>query len=259
MAPTVPIFSGVAVPLVTIFQANGDVDARATGELAARLIDAGVKGVVVADSWGEGPSLTPDERLAVIDGVRAAVPDSSGVPLIAATGAPSARQAIQLTRAAVDHGVEAVLVHSPPLSSDPEMYFHEVAKAADGAAVIAVHDPHVSWPGLDLPDVVDLPIAALEDNSGDAEHLLESIIVFDGAVYTGSTPMLALAGPAGATGAIAALANADPEACSAAFGGDGPAQRRLLREDVAIRTDFPGRLKVLTAHRFGMSTATRMG
>jgi 4-hydroxy-tetrahydrodipicolinate synthase len=214
---------------------------------------------VIADTWGEGPSLTTDERLAVIDAVRAAVPDTSGVPLIAATGAPSARQAAQLTRAAVAHGVEAVLVHSPPLSSDPEVYYDQVAKSADGAAVIAVHDPHVSWPGLDLPDVADLPIAAIEDVSGEPERLLETIIVFDGAVYTGSTLMLALAGPAGATGAVAALANAEPERCSAAFGGDGQAQRQLLRDDVAIRTDFPARLKVLTAHRFGVSTVTRMG
>jgi hypothetical protein len=39
----------------------------------------------------------------------------------------------------------------------------------------------------------------------------------------------------------------------------GQSQRQVLRDDVAIRTDFPARLKVLTAHRFGVSTVTRMG
>jgi 4-hydroxy-tetrahydrodipicolinate synthase len=161
--------------------------------------------------------------------------------------------------AAVDHGADAVLVLSPPLSSEPRMYFDEVAKAADGAAVIAAHHPHLSWPGLEIADLPELPIAAFEDVSGEPERLLETITVFDGGVYTGSTAVLSLAGPAGATGAILALANAEPERCSAAFGGDGSAQRELLKDHIAITVDFPERIKVLTAHRFGVSTATRMG
>jgi 4-hydroxy-tetrahydrodipicolinate synthase len=139
------------------------------------------------------------------------------------------------------------------------MYYDEVAKAANGAAVIAAHHPRLSWPGLDVADLPDLPIAGCEDVSGEPERLLETIMVFDGAVYTGSGAVLSLAGPAGATGAILALANAEPERCAAAFAGDGAAQRDLLRDHVAVNVDFPERIKVLAAHRFGISTATRMG
>jgi 4-hydroxy-tetrahydrodipicolinate synthase len=259
MVRTRPLFSGVGVSLVTIFRGNGDVDAPATGELAARLVDAGVQAVVVADVWGEGASLTLDERVALVKEVRAAVPESSGVPVIAATGAPSMREARRLTHAAVANGADAVLALSPPLTSDASMYYLEVAKAADRASVIAAHDPRVSWPGLEVPDIPELPIAAYEDASGEPERLLETLLIFDGAVYTGSALVLALAGPAGAAGAILGLANAEPERCAAAFGGDGIAQRELTKDHVAINADFPERLKVLTAHRFGTSTATRMG
>jgi 4-hydroxy-tetrahydrodipicolinate synthase len=259
MARVRPVFDGVATSLVTVFRGNGDLDASATGDLAAALVEAGVRAVVVADVWGEGPSLTPDERIALVKAVRAAVPESSKVPVIAATGAPSARQAGQLTRAAVTNGADAVLVLSPPLTADARAYYVEAATAAEGAPVIAAHHPRLSWPGLEVADVPDLRIDGYVDGSGDPERLLEALIVFDGATYTGSTAVLSLAGPAGATGAILGLANAEPERCAAAFGGDGVAQRELVRDHVAIHVDFPERIKVLTARRFGTSTATRMG
>jgi 4-hydroxy-tetrahydrodipicolinate synthase len=169
------------------------------------------------------------------------------------------RDARRLTHAAVANGANAVLALSPPLTSDARMYYIEVGKAADGASVIAAHDPRVSWPGLEVVDIPELPIAGCEDASGDPERLLETLLIFDGAVYTGSAAVLSLAGATGAAGAILALANAEPERCAAAFDGDGNAQRELFRDHVAIQADFPERLKVLTAHRFGTSTATRMG
>ena len=47
-----PLFSGVAVSLPNIFQNSGDVDGPATAQLAGRLVEAGVRAVVVGDIWG---------------------------------------------------------------------------------------------------------------------------------------------------------------------------------------------------------------
>jgi 4-hydroxy-tetrahydrodipicolinate synthase len=81
-------FEGVGVALVTLFDDRGELDAPASADLAVRLVEAGVRAVVVAGSTGEAAALSADERSALLDAVRAAVPPSSGVPVIAGTGAP---------------------------------------------------------------------------------------------------------------------------------------------------------------------------
>ena len=48
-----PVFRGVGVALVTLFDANGELDAPATAELAVRLVDLGVRAVLVAGTTGE--------------------------------------------------------------------------------------------------------------------------------------------------------------------------------------------------------------
>jgi 4-hydroxy-tetrahydrodipicolinate synthase len=69
----------------------------------------------------------------------------------------------------------------------------------------------------------------------------------------------ALAGPIGCAGAILALANAEPELCIAAFGGDADAQLRLGAGNRRGTSRFPAGIKELTAERFGTSTVRRIG
>lgn len=256
---TQPVFTGVGVALVTLFDSAGDVDLAATADHAARLVELGVRSVVVAGSTGEAAALTPDERSALAGAVRAAVPESTGVPVIAGTGAPSARQAVALTQAACDGGADAVLVLSPPGVADPRAYYDAVAKAAGGVPTLGYHYPAVSPPGIPVGLLADLPIAGCKDSTGDPERLLETLSVFDGPLYTGSSALLSLAGPLGCAGAILALANVEPERCAAAFSGDAAAQRELAGPHLEARAAFPKGIKALTAVRFDTSTDTRMG
>src|SRR4030095_14259503 len=85
------LFTDVGVALVTLFDAAGDLDAKATAGHAATLVDLGVRAVVVAGSTGEPATLSKAERTALLNEVRRAVP--SGIPVLAGTGAPSRRQA----------------------------------------------------------------------------------------------------------------------------------------------------------------------
>ena len=254
---TSPLFTGVGVALVTLFSDDGSLDAAATAAHAARLVELGVQAVVVAGSTGEAAALDSGERLALLAAVREAVP--AGVPLIAGTGAPSARQAVALTAAAADHGADGVLAASPPFAADPRPYYDAVAKAAGSVPVLAYHWPAVSPPGIDLAMLADLPVAGLKDSTGDAERLLAELGAWTGPVYVGSSSLLAMAGLVGAAGAILALANAEPEACAAAFAGDGGAQRRLAPAHFAASGAFPRGIKELTAKRFGTSSTARMG
>lgn len=252
-----PLFTGVGVALVTLFDEDGALDAPATARLAARLADAGVRAVLVAGTTGEPTTLTPPERTALVRAVREALPRD--VLLLAGTGAPTGFQAAELTARAFDDGADAALALSPPGVADPRPYYERVATAAAGRPLLAYHFPVAASPGVPVDVLRELPVSGLKDSSGDPGRLLHELQAFDGDVYTGSAMLLTMAGAVGAAGALVALANLHPERCVAAFAGDGAAQRELVAAERAAMTDFPAGLKRLVAERCGVSAVARVG
>lgn len=251
-------FKGVGVALVTLFHEDGSLDAPSTADLAARLVEIGVKAVIVAGSTGEAAALEPEERDELIRAVRAVLPEGGGVPLIAGTGAPSTRQAVALTKRACNAGADGVLVLSPPGSGDLEGYYASVREAAGTLPLLAYHFPAMSSPGIPLEVLAGLPVDGCKDSSSDPERMLLTLATFARPLYTGSAALLALAGPLGCAGAILALANAEPERCAAAFTGDAEAQLALAGAQRRAAARFPGGIKDLTAERFGTSRTGRM-
>ena len=250
-------FTGAGVALLTLFDDDGGLDATATADLASRLVVAGVRAVVVAGTTGEAAALTLEERCRLLDAVRSSV--GGNVPVLAGTGAPSDRQAVELTSAAVDHGADALLVLSPPGARDVRPYYDAVAAAAGVTPVLAYHYPAASSPGIPLSALAELPVAGLKDSTGDPARLCEELDILDGSgghLYTGSSWVLSFAGPLGAAGAILALANVEPERCVAAFDGDAGAQRALTRANVRAHA---GELKAMAAERWGTSPVSRVG
>jgi dihydrodipicolinate synthase/N-acetylneuraminate lyase len=254
-----PVFTGVGVALITVFHDDGEVDFDATGHLAASLVEAGVRAVIVAGTTGEFDALDDDERVKLFAAVRAAVPSEAGVPVIAGTGGSSARQARLLTAAARDLGADAVLARSPRGVADPTQYYLDVVQAADGLPVLAYHFPAVAPPGIPLDVLTKLPVAGCKDSSGSAERMLATLDAWAGPLYVGSPALLLAAGQLGCAGAILALANSEPEMCAAAFAGDATAQRKLTPAMLRSQADFPRGVKRLVAERFGTSSAARMG
>ncbi|WP_171058297.1 dihydrodipicolinate synthase family protein [Modestobacter altitudinis] len=250
------LFTGVGVALVTLFSEDGDLEAKATADLAAQLADLGVRALLVNGTTGEAATLTPEERDEVVGAVRAAAPAS--VPVIAGTGAPTGRQAAAFTERAFGAGADAVLVLSPPGVADPRRYYDRVAARATGP-LLAYHFPGASAPGIPVEVLLDLPVAGLKDSSGDAARLLHEREVFAGDLWSGAASLLSLCGAVGAAGGLVAAANIAPEECAAAFAGDGAAQVRVAALDRAASVDFPAGYKRATAERFGVSAATRVG
>jgi len=254
---TEPLFTGVGVALATLFDEAGEVDAKATAAHAAALVELGVRAVVVAGSTGEASALTSEERLALLTETRRAVPER--VPVLAGTGAPSARQAAALTRDAAETGADAVLALCPPGSNDPRRYYQAVADAAGDLPVLAYHFPQTSPPGIPLEALPELPVQGVKDSSGDPERLLAELEVLERPLYVGAAPIVLLAGALGAAGAILAVANVDPEHAIAAFAGDPGAQRALFDAHRRVKRAFPFGLKEAIADRFGASRVTRLG
>ncbi|MGA3354138.1 MAG: dihydrodipicolinate synthase family protein [Acidimicrobiales bacterium] len=254
---SVPIFSGVGVALLTLFDSSGAVDARATADHARQLAELGIQSVLVAGSTGESASLDPKECAVLVGAVRAALPPQ--VVVLAGGGAPSALQAAHLTKVVLDAGADAVLALSPPRSSDARGYYDLVAEAAGGASVLAYHFPAFSPPGLPVSVLPELPVVGLKDSSGDPHRLFEELDVFPGWLYVGSTNLVLLAGAMGCAGAILAIANLEPELSIRAFAGDAEAQRHLVTAADKVSGSWPHALKEAVAARFGTSPTTRMG
>ena len=250
-------FTGVGVALVTLFDDDGALAAKATADLAARLVALGVRGVLVAGTTGEAAALSAEERGELVGAVRAALPPE--VPVIAGTGAPTGAQAALLTEGAFDAGADAVLALSPPGVADPRPYYDRLASAAAGRPLLAYHFPFASSPGLPVHLLPELPVTGLEDSSGDAARLLHEVDAFDGDLYTGATSLVSLCGTLGTAGAMLAIANVAPEDCVAAFAGDAAAQVRLAALDRKVAADFRGGYKRAVADRFGTSPVTRIG
>src|SRR5690606_18146757 len=130
-----------------------------------RLGEEGVQGIVVAGSTGEAATLDVEERSTLLAAVLEAVDDR--VPVIAGTGAASARQATELSRRAADGGAAALLVLSPPGASDPRPYYDQVTAAVD-VPVLAYHYPYASRPGIPVDVLSELPAVGVKDSAGDA-------------------------------------------------------------------------------------------
>ena len=251
------LFRGVGVALVTLFHDDGAIDPGATGELARDLAERGMRAVLVAGTTGEAATLTDAERCALIEAVRAAVP--AGVPVLAGAGAPSIRQAVALNGQAAGAGADAVLAWPPPASRDLAGYFGAVAAAAGPRPVLAYHFPQLYPPGVPVDMLAALPVAGQKDSSASPDRLLDELAHYAGATYVGSSSLLALAGPMGATGALLALANVEPERCAAAFGGDVDAQRGLADRHLAVRRDGLLELKRILGEDRGLKVTARIG
>jgi len=251
------LFRGTGVALVTLFHDDGAIDPGATGRFARELVERGTRAVLVAGTTGEAATLTNAERSALIDAIRGAIP--ARIPVIAGTGAPSTKQAAGLTEEAITAGADAVLAWPPAGGLDTPGYFKAVAAAAQGRPVLAYHFPRVYPPGIPVEALAGLPVAGQKDSSGDANRLLDELVHYPGPTYVGSSAVLALAGPLGATGALLALANVEPERCAAAFAGDAAAQRDLTERHLAASRGGVPALKRILAEDWGRPVPVRVG
>jgi 4-hydroxy-tetrahydrodipicolinate synthase len=256
MTAATPVFTGVAVALVTFFDEHGHIDYDATSKHAFHLAGRGITAIVLAGTTGEATHLSMKERLHLLDHVRAAVP--TGTPVLLGTGhlAPGVSTP-DLTRRAREHGAAAALVLSPQ-HRDVREFYGEVVAAAGDLPVIAYHYPAMSGnSGISIEELKALKVAALKDSTGDAERLLEELSHFHKPIYVGSSAMTGYAGWLGCAGAILAAANLEPELCADAFAGHVQAQRDLLSIHQIVSQRGVKGIKEELARRHGTSTACR--
>lgn len=201
-------FGSVITAMVTPFTAEGEVDHAGAAELARWLVDQGNEALVLTGTTGEAACLTDPEQIEVWRTVRAAV----DVPLIAGSGTNDTRHAGELTAAAAEAGMDAVLVVTPyynrPSQAGIEAHFRHVCAATPLPVVIydiPVRTGRKIGSDLILRMAEEIPnVVALKDAAGDPAATAAVIAAapegFE--VYSGDDPLTLPLLAVGAVGVI---------------------------------------------------------
>jgi 4-hydroxy-tetrahydrodipicolinate synthase len=134
---------GVLTAMATPFDERGAVDVEAGRRLAAHLLEHGSHGLVVGGSTGECPTLTDEETVELLRGVRAEVGDD--VLLICGTGTNDTCHSRELTKMADAASADAALVVAPyynkPNRAGLRAHFEAVAAAVPELPVVMYNIP----------------------------------------------------------------------------------------------------------------------
>jgi 4-hydroxy-tetrahydrodipicolinate synthase len=262
-------FSGVLVPVLTPFTPDGEPDAGRYIAFCRWLLDQGAGGLAIFGTTSEANSMSPGERMKLLDQLVAA-----GIPaakLMPGTGACATSDAAMLARHAVDHGCGGVLMLPPfyykGVSDDGIFAF--LAKVIDKVAAPALkvflyHIPPMAVIGYSLDLVGRLiraypeTVVGLKDSSGDWNNtaaLLERHPGF--AVFPGSEVFLLAGLRKGAVGCITASGNVNVPGIKKLFDNwQGPQADALQAEITTLRNTLQKypmipALKRIVAHFHG--------
>jgi 4-hydroxy-tetrahydrodipicolinate synthase len=209
-------FAGSLVAIVTPFKGN-ELDLDAFASLVEWHVASGTSGIVVAGTTGESATLHPEEREALC---RRAIAAAKGrVPVIAGTGTNATWSTVQLTRAAVQWGADALLVVTPyynkPTQEGLFRHFEEAARAAQGRPVILYDVPSRTAVTIKEPTVKRLAkvpgIVALKDATGDLDRVGRLAAETSLTILAGDDAATLDDMRRGAKGVISVAANVVPE------------------------------------------------
>jgi 4-hydroxy-tetrahydrodipicolinate synthase len=236
-------FGAVITAMVTPFAADGSLDTEAAGTLARWLVAHGNDALVVAGTTGESAVLTDPERLELFRAVREAV----DVPLIAGSTTNDTAHSVEMTEAATEIGMDAVLAVVPyynkPPQSGLEGHFRAVAAATD-KPVMLYDVPGRTGRALALDTLVRLAtevpnVVALKDAGGDPSRVsaLLAEVPDDFEVYSGDEPLNLAFAAHGAVGVVGVSTHWTGEQQRELFGavakGDLARAREIDRELLA--------------------------
>lgn len=126
-------WQGIFPAALTMFDANGAIDAAAQTAHLTSLLEQGVHGFVLAGTSGEFIGLDRRERAELVEISAAAV--DRAVPIIAGTGAYGTAETIAMTRDAAAAGADGAIVILPyyqrPARHEVVEHFRAIARSTD--------------------------------------------------------------------------------------------------------------------------------
>lgn len=210
-----PLFTGACTALVTPFL-DGAVNYPMMEQLLKRQIDAGVRAVVISGTTGEAPTLSDEEKLELFRRAKAYV--GNDCLIIAGTGSNCTSHAAELSLAAENCSVDALLIVSP--------YYNKATPEGLLAHYMTIaHTVSIPIIAYNVPGrtVVDIPVSVCQRLSpipnivGIKEATTDITKITklcrqcrDFAVWTGNDELIVPAISLGAKGVISVLSNVLP-------------------------------------------------
>ena len=249
MADNSLIIQGSLVALVTPMKADNSLDWDALTALVQWHLDEGTDGIIAMGTTGASATFSVSEHLSVI---KAVVDQVNGrIPVIAGTGANSTSEAVELTQAAKDLGVDACLLVVPyynkPTQEGLYRHFTHIADSVDIPQIL------YNVPGRTITDMSNETalrlaphknIIGIKDATGDiarGEALIqqapENFVVLSGDDLSAYDLILR-----GAKGNISVTANVAPrlmaELCRLSLAGQRPDAEALQARLLALHNSL---------------------
>lgn len=224
------MFHGSMVALVTPMLEDGLIDVDALRSLVEWHIQEGTQAIVVLGTTGEVPTIHYQERPLIMQQVIEQV--HGRVPVIAGTGTNSTEMTIQLTKEAMECGVDACLLVTPYYNKPTQEGLYQHFKAVSTAVPIPQILYNVpSRTGCDLKPatlarlVSCSNIVGLKEATGDMArlHEIKAVVDSDIDLYSGDDASCLDFMLGGGRGVISVTANVVPKQmralCDAALMG----------------------------------------
>ena len=233
------IFTGAGVAIVTPFNADGSVNYNKLEELIDFHCNNGTDSIIICGTTGESATLSEAEH---IECIKKAVEFTKGrIPVVAGTGSNSTQTAIDLSAAAVEAGVDGLLVVTPYYNKATQAglvkHYSMVAEAAK-APIIMYSVASRTGCNINPETAAELfknvdNIVGIKEASGNISQIAKIMNLTDGKIdlYSGNddqiVPILSLGG----LGVISVLSNVAPkethDICAKWFAGDIKGSREL--------------------------------
>ncbi len=232
------MFQGSMVAMVTPMQADGAIDDEGLARLVEFHLENQTDAIIAVGTTGESATLDHTEHTEVI----ARIVELAGgrISVIGGTGANSTIEAIQLTKAAKDAGVNACLLVTPyynkPTQEGLYRHYRAIAEAVDIPQIL------YNVPGRTacdmLPETVarlaEIPnIIGIKEATGDLDRI-KSLVEQCGPefeIYSGEDWLAMKTVLAGGRGVISVTANVAPaqmhDMCMRALEGDAEGAKRI--------------------------------
>jgi 4-hydroxy-tetrahydrodipicolinate synthase len=236
--------------MVTPIDGAGRVDVDRLGRFGQRLMGAGLNGLVLFGTMGEGPAFPAAERLEAA----AALVDRHGLEpgrLVLGIGSCAPAETAWMARRAGELRLAAVLATPPFFFRDVRQegvyrFYATLAEAAGrgGAPLLLYHIPQVAGVPLTADTVARLVeghpevVRGIKDSGGDMAYTRALLERLDGrgAVLVGAEQHIAEAMTLGARGTVCGMANLIPGATARLIAGD----RGALASVEAVAEAFSG-------------------
>ena len=233
------IFTGAGVAIVTPFNADGSINYNKLEELIDFHCNNGTDSIIICGTTGESATLSEAEH---VECIKKAVEFTKGrIPVVAGTGSNSTQTAIELSAAAVEAGVDGLLVVTPYYNKATQTglvkHYSMIAEAAK-APIIMYSVASRTGCNINPETAAELfknvgNIVGIKEASGNISQVAKIMNLTDGKIdlYSGNddqiVPILSLGG----IGVISVLSNVAPkethDICAKWFAGDMKGSREL--------------------------------